>query len=189
MRPIIRLLLIFAALGPSQTRAESTNWKIIADQSSLTFSATQVGQAFTGKFNSFEADIRFDPADLANSYVLATIDMGSVDTDDSQRNAALPSPDWFASRRFPAAKFEAKAFTAIANGEYEARGTLTIKGIEKSVLLPFSLEIESDRARMQGELVIVRTDYGVGQGQWQSVQWVGAEVKVFVDISATRAAN
>lgn len=189
MRSLTHMMLMLAILVPAQTWAGSANWDVVAEQSSITFSATQVGQSFTGKFKTFEAQIQFDPADLASAHVFATIDMRSVDANDGQRNAALPTPDWFASKSFPAATFEAKSFTAIDAGKYEARGTLTIRGIAKEVLLPFSLDIEGDKASMHGEAEIIRTDFGVGQGQWQSGQWVGLEVKIIVEIAATRASE
>lgn len=189
MRPPVHLLLILAILAPTQTWAGSANWNVGAEQSSVTFSATQVGQSFTGKFKAFKAQIRFDPADLASAHVLATIDMSSVDAGDGQRNIALPTSDWFDSQVFPSATFEATSFTALAAGKYEARGTLTIRGVAQEILLPFSLDIDGDKANMQGEVTIIRTDYGVGQGQWQSGQWVGLEVKIIVEIVATRASE
>lgn len=189
MLPAFRLLVILAIASPACAWAKSPVWNVVADRSSLTFSATQVGQTITGEFKSFAADIRFDPADLASAHVVATIDMGSVDTGDGQRNAALPTADWFNSETFPRATFEAKDFTAIESGDYEARGKLTIRGIERNVVLPFSLKIEGDQAIMQGALTLVRTEFGVGQGQWQSGQWVGLEVRVSVDLTATRSAE
>ncbi len=53
-------------------------------------------------------------------------------------------------------------------------------------MLPFNLEIEGNEADAEGTLVIKRTDFGVGQGQWSDTSQVGDEVTIRIDIDATR---
>jgi polyisoprenoid-binding protein YceI len=38
-----------------------------------------------------------------------------------------------------------------------------------------------------GEVTIKRLDYGVGQGEWQSTEWVGDEVKLQYKVSMARS--
>ena len=49
--------------------------------------------------------------------------------------------------------------------------------------LPFLVEIEGNQAHAKGELVVSRTDFGLGQGQWASTAFVGDEVRIFFDLN------
>ncbi|HIJ38251.1 MAG TPA: YceI family protein [Rhodospirillaceae bacterium] len=161
-------------------------WQIDPQKSLLGFSGSQSGAAFQGHFTKWQAMIAFNPADPANGHALVTIDMNSATTGDGSRDQALPDTDWFDVKHFGAAQFEAKSFHALGGNAYEAEGILTIRGISRPVVLPFSLDIEGDVAHVKGKLILTRTDYGVGQGAWSSGQLVGLEVAVLLDLSAKR---
>ncbi|MFZ1991891.1 MAG: YceI family protein, partial [Alphaproteobacteria bacterium] len=55
-------------------------WHIRPAESSIIITATQQGANFTAQFKKFQTEIKFDPADLAHSSVVATIDTGSFDS-------------------------------------------------------------------------------------------------------------
>ncbi|GAB4537454.1 MAG: hypothetical protein Tsb0010_16640 [Parvularculaceae bacterium] len=174
------LALSFAAA------ASASEWAVDYADSRLGFSGTQLGETFEGAFETFEAEIVFDPEALDAASVTAVIDMASAKTGDRQIDSALPDPDWFHVREFPTARFEATQFNRVGENQYEAIGTLTIRDHTNDVVLPFSLEIDGDGARMQGALEIDRRNYGVGQGEWESDRFVGATVQISVTLSATR---
>ena len=75
----------------------------------------------------------------------------------------------------------------LGGGKYQASGDLTIRGVSKPVLLPFTLAISGDTARMNGSLVLNRTAFGIGQGQWKTGDVVASEVTVTVALTAHRA--
>jgi hypothetical protein len=102
------------------------------------------------------------------------------------RDVALPQSDWFNVKEFPEATFEASGFRAAGDGRYEAVGTLTIRGIRKDVVLPFKLDAQASSAHAVGQVEIVRTDFGIGQGEWGTGAVVGLGVTVTVDLVATR---
>ena len=140
---------------------------------------------FTGSFSSFDVSISFDPENLGASRIAATIDTASAATGDRQRDDALPTPDWFASKSYPAAGFESSVIRAAGSG-YEAEGTLTIRGVSKGLILPFSIDIRGDRAVADGSASLLRTDFGVGQGEFATGEWVGLDVNVTIHIEASR---
>ena len=74
----------------------------------------------------------------------------------------------------------------VGKGQFEASGTLIIRGTSRPVKLPFRLTIDGDTARMTGSAVIDRRNFGVGQGEWTATDSVGANVTVKVAIVATR---
>lgn len=170
-----------APAAPSDPRA----WTVDYAESRLGFRATQTGTAFEGRFERFEAAILFDPEDLSGSRVEVTVDMASAATGDRQRDAALPASEWFRVRDFPNAVFRAEDFIGTGEGRYEARGSLTIRDVTRPLTLPFTLRMEGDRGRAEGEVTLLRTDFGVGQGEFATDQWVGLDVGVQFTIVAT----
>ncbi len=55
----------------------------------------------------------------------------------------------------------------------------------RPVVLPFTLVITGNTAKMNGQLVLDRTAFGVGQGQWRTGSTVATQVTVTVNLTAT----
>jgi polyisoprenoid-binding protein YceI len=181
-----RALFAMAVLAATAAPAAAAHWTVDAAKSKLGFSVDWGGEPFTGTFKKWTADIDFDPADLAHSHVAAVIEIKSEASDDPDSDESLKGAIGFAADKFPAAKFETTGFKALPGGNYLAQGKLTIRGVTKPVDLPFKLDIQAGRAHMTGKVVVIRTDFGVGQGEWASPKPVAHEVTVTVDLTATK---
>ncbi|WP_394761331.1 YceI family protein [Phenylobacterium sp.] len=160
-------------------------WKV-APGSSLNFETQWSGDPVKGRFNSWRADIAFGPDALDKSKVTVTIDMTSARTGDDQRDASLPSADWFDAATHPKAIFTATKFEKQGEGAYLAHGTLDLRGVKKPLDLPFKLKIVGDKAQMSGEASLDRTLFGVGQGEFTATDQVPAKVVVRVQLNARR---
>ncbi len=183
--------LVFGGAFPALA-CDTTAWTL-EDGSSLGFVASQSGAGVNGQFDSFEAEICFDPEQLDASTVAVDIDMNSVNSQSADRDQTIRSADLFDVAQWPKARFEVARFTAVGEGRYEAHATLSMRDASLDVVLPFDLEItdhpdEADqlRAHAVGELTVLRLDYGVGQGQWQDTSVVANEVVIKIDILAKR---
>lgn len=186
---------VFACSGPkSDVSAQEASvvvglaapWSVDQKASSVRFTASQSGEAFEGAFSDFDAVIIFDPDQLADASIEATIRMASVQTGDDERDSSLPASDWFKVKKFPVANFQSQQVNQVGSGAYEALGQLTIRDVTREVILPFTLEITEGVAHAQGELSVLRTDYDVGKGAFSSGKWVGLDVTVQIDIMATK---
>ena len=184
---MIRLAFFSALLFA--TPAMAADWTVQADKSHLGFSGTQTGAQFKGSFGKWSSEINFDPAHPEGGHAKITIDLASARTGDTQRDTALPQADWFDVKYFPQATFEATGFTPKGGDAYEAAGRLTIRGVAKDVVLPFTLAVAGDSATAKGHLGLVRTAFGVGQGPWSSGEWVALEVGVDFDLVAVKAGS
>jgi polyisoprenoid-binding protein YceI len=182
----IRAGLLGSALLFVSPAAHAAAWLVDTAKSSLGFVGSQTGTSFTGQFHRWQAQIDFDPANPAAGHAVVTIDMASAATGDGTKDESLPQSDWFDVKSFPQAKFEATGFRAKGGANYEALGTLTIRGVKKDVVLPFSFEAEGDKAHAKGKLDIIRTDFGVGQGAWSGGETVGLNVTITLDLQAVR---
>ena len=57
----------------------------------------------------------------------------------------------------------------------------------KPIVLPFTLAIAGDTAKVTGQVVLNRSQFGVGQGQFSSADSVPFEVAVPITVVAQRA--
>jgi polyisoprenoid-binding protein YceI len=164
--------------------ASAAEWSIDAAKSRLGFIGTQGGSPFEGKFTRWSGRIDYDPANPAAAKVVVDIDIASAQTGDAQKDQSLPGAEWFDAKGFPKARFEATGFKPKGGDSFEAPATLTIRGMSKNVTLPFTLDVKGAQARAKGRLDIVRTDYGVGQGEWKTGDMVALQVAVVFDLEA-----
>jgi polyisoprenoid-binding protein YceI len=162
-------------------------WVVDKGASSLRFTSSMAGEGFTGAFKRWDADIRFDPANLTASSVTATVDVASAATGNADRDQALPTDTFLDAPHFPRATFVARHFTALGGGRYQADGLLTLRGVSKPLSLPFTLTIQGAQAKMAGAVGINRLAFGVGQGEWKATTTIPAAVTVSVAITARRA--
>ena len=162
-------------------------WLLTPGGTVLTFTATQIGQPFTGKFGAVSGTLILDPADLASAKLTASVDLAPIDAGDAQRNAALPGEDWFDVAAHPRASFKSRKFVHQDGHKFQVTGMLSIKGIERQVTIPFSMTPEGDGARIKGSFTINRGDFNVGEGSWATGQWVGLDVTVSINALATRS--
>jgi polyisoprenoid-binding protein YceI len=182
----LTLIAIFA-VWPSLALAAPPAWVVDKAASQLNFASAVSGKPFTGSFKRWDAVIHFDPKDLANSDVAATIDVTSAFTGSGDRDSELPDQDWFWTSHFPRATFVAKGFRQAGPGHYIAPGVLTLRGAAKPVSLPFTLAITGPTAKMNGAIALNRLAFGVGQGEWSAVDTVPANVTVTVNLTARQA--
>ena len=171
---------------------EGIPWTV-EEGSTLGFIAKQQGSDVPGNFQSFDAEILFDPNDLGNSRISVDIDVTSISTGHGDRDKTLNSPSFFDTATWPTAHFKSTNISALSDGRYEVLAELTMRDVTKTVSLPFSLEIKADPsdpaqevAHAKGELPILRLDYGIGQGDWTSTVTVADEVVITIDIQASR---
>ncbi len=169
-----------------QPSSNSIDWAVDKG-SSLAFSSSWSGQPVNGQFAAWTADIRFDPNALDRSSITVTVDPASISTGDPQKDATLPTDDWFDTSKFPKAVYTANHFQKQGD-VFIADGILTLKGAAKPVQLRFTLRIDGDKALVHGQAVVDRTAFGVGQGDYAATDQIPAGVTLNFNFSAHRIA-
>ena len=169
---------IFAA-GIAAAHAAGPPASFTADPASsrLEFAGVQAGAEFKGAFQKFSAAVVFAPESLADARFDVQIDLNSLDTKDKDRDKTMRGPDIFDVAHHPTAHYVTKSFSKTAAG-YTAAGALTLHGITKDVPIDFQFISSAGQARIEGTAKLKRLDFGVGQGDWKSTEWVKDEVKV-----------
>jgi len=169
--------------------ASAAAWVIDREASSIGFVATQNGNEFEGTFGRWDASIALDLDDpAAEGALFARIDLASADAGNTERNGSLPTKDWFHVAMFPVSEFTSSTITVTGEGTFEAQGQLSIKGIRKDVVMPFTVLVdETGRAIADGSVLLDRSDFNVGEGQFATGEWVGLEVEVLLHMEAEPA--
>jgi polyisoprenoid-binding protein YceI len=149
----------------------------------------------TGRFNRFAGTFAYDPANPAASWVTATIDAASIDTDNDSRDNHLRSAVFFSADSHPTLTFQSTRVEPAGEGRMRVAGDLSIRGVTKPVVLDVTLE---GAALGQGgrpitgwtaETTIDRMDYGL---KWNRLTeaggWVVAdEVRILLEVEARAA--
>ncbi|GAA1843873.1 YceI family protein [Brevibacterium marinum] len=120
-----------------------------------------------GAFNVVEGTAVVDADDLASTKVTITIDVDSVDTRTSDRDAHLRSADFFDVEKYPKITFTSTGVDEVEEGSYIVNGDLTIRDVTRQVSIPLELlGIDRDhqgalRVGLEGKRRIDRKDWGV----------------------------
>ena len=81
-----------------------------------------------GRFNEFEGQFTFDPADPSASSVEVRIDTASIDSNHQRRDDHLRGEDFLAVAEFPQAAFRSTAFVPLGDDRYRLEGELNLLG-------------------------------------------------------------
>jgi polyisoprenoid-binding protein YceI len=159
-----------------------------ADASAVTFSIKHILAPVFGRFDAFEGDMVFDPDHLKESWIKLTLPVASIDTGVAPRDAHLRTPDFFDAEKYPNIVFQSHEIVRTGEGEYTARGRLTMKGVTKELDVPFRYLGEVKHPNPQQKCTMVqgveasftvnRLDFGVGDGKFYKMGMVGDMVTV-----------
>jgi cytochrome b561/polyisoprenoid-binding protein YceI len=159
-------------------------WDIDYGASAIDFTGEQAGASFSGTFNNWQADVQFDPAHLDSSRASVLIELGSVDTQDKDRDDTLGQAEWFAGAQ---ARFHASEFAAGEDGEIIAtNATLAFGDRVSEIDFRFHVQVGDDGIVLDGQVRLDRLALGVGTGDWTDTTWVGQFVDVDIRVVATQ---
>jgi len=149
-----------------------------------------------GRFTAFEGTIAMDAAKPESSSVTFTIDAGSIDTDNPDRDKHLRSGDFFDVEKNPTIAFKSDKVIATGKDSYAVTGTLTMRGVSRTITLPVTyLGSGTDpwgnsRAGFSTAITLNRKDYGIN---WNKALdngglLLGDDVAVTVELEAVKQA-
>ena len=155
--------------------------------SSLGFTGSYQGEAFTGSFAKFNSTISFDPAKLAQSRFDVRITLGSANTKNSERDEMLLGPDFFNIKAQAEARYVVTKFRALGNNRFVADGILSLRGVSKAAPLTFTWT-PGAKPQLVGTAKIQRLDFKVGTGDWDDVELIPNSVTVNTRLNLLLAA-
>lgn len=168
----------FMALATPPTQAQTPAPALVPAQSELAFTSKQMGVPVDGHFKRFDAHLSFDPRKPETGSVSFNIDLASVTLGDPQFDNELAKPEWFDSRKQAQASFQSKSIKALGANKFEVSGKLTIKGLQRDILVPVSLSQSGALTTAVGAFVLKRLDFKIGDGDWSDTSMVANDVQV-----------
>jgi polyisoprenoid-binding protein YceI len=166
-------------------------WTVDTNHSGIHFRIRHLGLSnVRGRFDRFQASITVGQT-LADVEVQATVDMDSVDTNNSDRDAHLRGTDFFSTEAHPEMTFQSKSIRESGPSEYLMDGSLTINGITKDVTWDVEFAgVEvfpadgSTHAGFSASTEINRDDFGVDFNMplGMDKMALGQKVKVELDL-------
>lgn len=171
----------------------STEWEIDTAHSAINFTINHFFTPVDGTFEDYDATVLFDPEDLEGSQLDVTIPVTSINTRNDRRDGHLQSEDFFNAERWPNISFESNTIESRGNNEFVAIGELTIRDVTRDFELPFTLQGVMDHPMQDNTVVagivadaqLMRTDFGVGVGDWAATAVVGDEVNIRLNLELT----
>jgi polyisoprenoid-binding protein YceI len=155
----------------------TTKGAIDAAHSELQFKVKHlVITTVTGHFRQFSGTLAFSKEDFSDAKVSLEIHTDSVDTNQSDRDQHLKSPDFFDVAQHPSIQFTSESGIQNQGGKQSITGALTIKGITKTVTLDVhsaGLAVDpwgNRRAGFEVETSLNRKEFGL---EWNTVTETG----------------
>jgi len=150
-----------------------------------------------GSFHEFSGRGTFVADDPSASTLQVTIEAGSIETGNADRDGHLRGNDFFAMDEHPQITFASTAVTSTGDDNYDVTGDLTMKGVSKPLTIPFEVAgpvvdpMGNTRIGLEGRVVVNRKDWGVN---WNAAMEAGGllvsdNVTLEFDIAAVQSAN
>lgn len=210
MRPAA-LLAVFALAGAACAHAASNDtppastapvpagaYTIDKAHTSLVFRVNHLGfSTYTGRFARVDAQLQFDPGNIAASRLEVTIDPRSIEADNAPSGFldTLAGKDWLDADRFPAMTFVSKSIERTGGNAFRIRGELTMHGVTKPVTLAarynggYAGHPYDPQARIgfSATGTLRRSDFGVSLGipAPGTTMGVGDEVEIVIETELT----
>ena len=189
MKKILAVLVLGGGLpliiAPHAARA--ADWKADTGGSRLEFVASFEGSPVPGVFKEFDTRLHTDSDNPAGGSLEVTVKVSSADMNIADVNKEIRGKDWFDYAGFPQAVFRSTDLRRTEGNRYLARGTLSLKGMQQPVEVPFTWSGSGGGATMEGELTLKRGAFGIGAGEWAATSVIGADVKVKFKVRLVKA--
>jgi polyisoprenoid-binding protein YceI len=131
-------------------------------RSAVTFEIKNLGIATGGSIGGLITKAHFTPANLTASTLEASVDVNTINTDNSSRDEHLRSADFFDVARYPKITLKSIAFKHKSGSNYSGTFILTIKGRSKQIEIPFTFVDKENTIEFKGTFKINRLDFGIG---------------------------
>lgn len=125
----IALMTMFIALN-----ASAQTWQVDPVHSAVKFTVKHlVISEVDGSFKTYSGSIKSTTADFQDAQIQFSIDVNSINTDNSMRDEHLKSADFFNTKQYPNMTFTSTSFKKKSGNNYVLTGNLTMKDVTKKV--------------------------------------------------------
>ncbi|HTW20781.1 MAG TPA: YceI family protein [Mycobacteriales bacterium] len=150
-----------------------------------------------GYFRDYQGRAHLDFTDPTKSSAELTVDIASIDTGNTDRDAHLRANDFFDAQNHPQMTFRSTKIEIQGDDCYRMTGDLTLKGLKRPVAIDWEYlgsavdPFGNTRVGFSGRSTLNRRDWGV---EWNAPLeaggvLVGDKVQLDLDVSAIKASS
>lgn len=137
-------LVLASAFAMASGSALAESFKIDPDHVWITFTINHAGWSEAhGVFHKVGGSLTIDKAAPAKSAISLEIDANSVDTNSSQRDSDIKTPDFLNVAEFPSITFKSTKVEPTDDKHAKVTGDLTIAGVTRPVTLSVTFNKEA----------------------------------------------
>lgn len=130
----------FLLLFVLSTYSIASTWETNKDHSEILFQVPYMGVSeVTGRFNEFTGEVVFKDDLKTIDSLFVKIPVASIDTGNKMRDGHLKSSDFFMTQEHPFITFKSNRISGLKKNNFQAYGTLMIKGIGKTAVVNFTI--------------------------------------------------
>jgi polyisoprenoid-binding protein YceI len=175
--------------------APAGNYTLDKTHASITFRVNHLGFShYTAQFKQFDAQLQFDPGNIAASSVSATIDPRSLDLDSPPPGFVdqLLGEQWFNVAQFPTMTFKSTKVEALEGNKARVTGDFTLHGVTKPVMLDATFNggyaghpmDPHARIGFSATGTLLRSDFGIDYGIPEPGSMMGVSDEVDIAVEA-----
>ena len=112
-----------------------------------------------GSLSGLKGTVNFSESDLDNSYMDVTVAVATINTGNTTKDNHAKKSKWFDAETYPLIGFKSNAIKALTDGNYQATGILTMKGLRKQVVIDFTTDTETNY--LTGSTIVNREDFNI----------------------------
>ncbi|MGD8779758.1 MAG: YceI family protein [Ignavibacteria bacterium] len=113
-----------------------TEWQFDKSHSTIGFSVTHmVITDVEGKFADYSGIVITNGDNFESAKINFTAKVGSIDTENTDRDNHLKGADFFNAEKYPELTFVGKSMKKVSDNKYKLTGDMTIKGVTKEIKL------------------------------------------------------
>lgn len=167
---LLGLVLVFSVVLKAQ--------KINSEKSVVSFSISNMKvNTVEGTIKGMQGMVVFNPKNLKDSKFNVCIDPETINTENEKRDKHLKNEDFFNVENYPSICFVSEEIKKTDAG-YQVLGKLTLHGITRTIVFPFSVYKNKDNWFFKGVLEINRFDFKLAAESYSSTFMVGETVEI-----------
>ncbi len=188
MKKLFALLLVAFAFTSTSIAQIAKTWNVDKMHSAVKFTVSHlVISEVDGSFKIFDGNLVSTKDDFTDAKINFTVDVNSINTDNTGRDGHLKADDFFNAEKYPKMTFVSTSFTKKSGSMYELAGNLTIRDVTKKVTFAVKYggttkdPYGNTKAGFKATGTINRLEYGL---KWNTLTEAGGAV-VGSDIDLT----
>ena len=135
-------------------------------ESNISFHIRSFGIDVDGSFQESAIQLEIDTLAVAQAFLKVKIPVSSIETGISKRDRHLLEEKFFWQSKYPYILFETSSIERSGPDSYVVVGQINIKGVLKSMRIPFQLISGEKESVIHADFELNRLDFDVGDKSW-----------------------